>query len=378
MGTSLRPHCRDPASSDPPRRFIGSKLALRSAVPKCRAVLGAFLSGRGRSFRGRRARPSTRPLGRRFGPVVRCAFSLVLLAGAVCVLIYLSWDQLAGRRLELDRAADPAGTPGVSLERRRSTASPGGSADLDAGGNTSTRPEPPSSGTTGDQASELDGTQVALILSAGVLAGGFVIGRNLVRRIRMTTAQPAAPDPDADPDSLRSPRPLSPPSDPERGAPTIRPVTASSGPGRPPVATGSMDPIAEPTGLQARLTSSTPHTSVADEEDVGTDPFALANRITHRTRARLQWHGHDISCETLELSMLELMCSYPLDAAPPPVAGAPATVTLLLDGGLAQLDAQISGSRVHDGHGRVLLQFSQLDPAHRSLIAAVLTPRPFA
>jgi hypothetical protein len=96
-------------------------------------------------------------------------------------------------------------------------------------------------------------------------------------------------------------------------------------------------------------------------------------RVSFQSRARLQWEGHDIACETINLDLQGVRCTFPHPRArSTPPAGTAVRITLMLDGLLLPTAARVTSSVSEGDQWRVGLQFDSIDDRYQDHLLAFL------
>ncbi len=407
--------------------------ASRRPKRRTRRLLRRLVS---RLFASARRRPRAGTRSRRYTSVAGYAVVAVLVAGLVVLTCYTAWTQLAGRQLVLiDRAASSA-WPSVGIRDLRAdhTADPAvqhpstlrGTADARATGSA----EPVRA--TGGQPKSIDGTTVALIVNLVVIGLGVLIQRAIMRRLRQRDdprrdgqrevrilaaevedeaddSVEVAPDhdddheneldhelshgPDGDPDERSDDNHL--PVVRDNAAPTaqtqrIPPATATgalAGPAdrvgnasAPTLAhAGSVATHRETTGAADTIpsTSASTTSNPVDLETMSAPSIVYDRRerlrVSYQGRARLQWAGHDLACETINLDIMGVRCAFPAPPAETVLApGTSAWITLMLDGVLLQTPARVTSSASEDGQWRVGVRFTSLNDDYRAFLLTFL------
>lgn len=370
---------------------------------------------------------------RRHSSLVRCALALALVSVLVVLTCYTAWAQLAGRQLVLsDRTGSLTWPPAIRDLRVDHTADPtihrtspvGGTRDLRASSSAE------SSRTSGAASTTLDGTTLAATVSLLAIGVGLMVQRAILLRPRRRDRAPQptlelvaaagddeAPDleleldgePEAEPDQSsehQADHPLAAEDHdgPELGlaqaaTPGCAAATSAGVRGAPIIPAGRSDAVTEigsHTATQTRgghgrsaqdppSASLISSTATGDPVDTTPGDLDLSSartivydrrehlRVSFQSRARLQWEGHDVACETLNLDLLGVRCVIPpprTEATLPP--GTPVRITLLLDGVLLPTTARVTSTVTEEGQWRVGLRFDTLEDHHRTQLLCYL------
>ena len=366
----------------------------------------------GRLFASARRRPRAGTRSRRYPSLVRYTVAAALVAALVALTCYTAWTQLAGRQLMLiDRAAS-ATWPNLGIRDLRADhtadsairqpSPPRGPADARAAGSAAPVPA------AGGQPKSLDGTTVALIVNLAVIGLGILVQRAILRRLRRRDharrdAQREAPvlpaeveDQDDGSDEVASDHDddTHAPVVPEDAVPTAHagPTSAATATGAlagPADRVGNTDApvIAHAAGVAThRGTAGTadpiPSTSASSSSDLGDLEIASARsvvydrrerlRVSYTGRARVQWDGHDLACETVNLDINGVRCTFPSQGEAALAPGTPVRITLMLDGVLLPTAARVTSSGAEGDQWRVGLRFESLDDHYREILLSFL------
>ncbi|HEU5038369.1 MAG TPA: PilZ domain-containing protein [Nocardioides sp.] len=338
---------------------------------------------------------------------------LTLVLALVALTCYTAWTQLAGQRLVLDdRASYPASQRSHGDDRH---------ADLER----EIVREPPSDLGTGPRnlnsdlavhaagtaPTTVDGTTMALVVSIIAFGTGALAHRALARRLRRrrptqdsqeleddevgTTSSstdaasdgpgaldemdpegasvpvgPAGSAPEADADDLPEPEVARLQQGPSDGVDP--PAPDSGGSGGAANAGPDLSMIDGSDAIAAVATGA--GLSGTDGQDMVSRRSVIYDRRTHVRvpfggRARLQWDGNDVACETVDLDAQGVRCFVPADGDDVllPV-GTPVRITLTIEGALLPAAARVTSSRPESGRWRVAVRFTQLPADHRALL----------
>ncbi|WP_041546464.1 MULTISPECIES: PilZ domain-containing protein [unclassified Nocardioides] len=95
-------------------------------------------------------------------------------------------------------------------------------------------------------------------------------------------------------------------------------------------------------------------------------------RVPYQGRARLQWAGHDLACETINLDINGVRCTLPAQGEAAPAPGTPARITLMLDGVLLPTAARVTSSASEGNQWRIGLRFEPLEDHYRETLLTFL------
>ncbi|MBI2245090.1 MAG: PilZ domain-containing protein [Nocardioides sp.] len=352
-----------------------------------------------------------------------------LVAALVALTCYTAWTELAGRQLRLiDRTASST-WPNLGIRDLRAdhTADsairqpkrPGDTADARV--TDSPAPVP----ATGGQPRSLDGTTVALIVNLAVIGLGALIQQAILRRLRQgnharregqrelispaevedqgADSQEVASDHGAEPDhemdqdlahdpDERGDDESTAPIDPDDAVPTARTRRTPAAPTTVPLADPAdrVDHTPVTAGAvrvatrrdTAAAADTRPGTSGSSTYDFGDLEIASARsvvydrrerlRISYKGRARLQWEGHDLACETVNLDINGVRCTFPSQGEAALAPATPVRITLMLDGVLLPTAARVTSSGAEGDQWRVGLRFESLDDHYREILLSFL------